>query len=336
MPRLSRRRLPRCRTSGPCRCVPSVGARQLRGADVRRRRGGRRAGPRAGGLVPPGNGARRALSVGGRHVGRRRRRRAGAQPVSACRRRVDGPRPGSRRIPCRPRLQSRRGVFQRIAGHRPGGRRGAAGGAAVRVRLDDQAHGIVIRTSTLDMVPPLPRLFACSSRSVRCWRCSPGTNCSEVSSQAIFRWFHIIAGIIWLGHLYFFNLVNVPFQADLDKELKPQGEPAAAPARPLLVPLGRDVHVPVRLVLFFRSIHPRAALFRTRTGADERRGDVDPVRVAARHHHVVQRLVRDLAAAEDDPGRRAGRPRRHPDAAPMAALAAKAQHLRCRARCSSA
>jgi uncharacterized membrane protein len=29
------------------------------------------------------------------------------------------------------------------------------------------------------------------------------------------RWFHVIAGFIWLGHLYFFNLVNVPFQASL-------------------------------------------------------------------------------------------------------------------------
>ncbi len=30
---------------------------------------------------------------------------------------------------------------------------------------------------------------------------------------------------MWLGHLYFFNLVNVPFQADLDKELKPKVNP---------------------------------------------------------------------------------------------------------------
>jgi uncharacterized membrane protein len=39
------------------------------------------------------------------------------------------------------------------------------------------------------------------------------------------RWGHIIFGIIWLGHLYFFNLVNVPFQGDLDKELKPKVNP---------------------------------------------------------------------------------------------------------------
>jgi uncharacterized membrane protein len=36
----------------------------------------------------------------------------------------------------------------------------------------------------------------------------------------LIRWAHVIFGVIWLGHLYFFNLVNVPFQAGLDKELK--------------------------------------------------------------------------------------------------------------------
>jgi uncharacterized membrane protein len=29
------------------------------------------------------------------------------------------------------------------------------------------------------------------------------------------RWFHVIAGFIWLGHLFFLNLVNVPLQASL-------------------------------------------------------------------------------------------------------------------------
>jgi len=41
----------------------------------------------------------------------------------------------------------------------------------------------------------------------------------------ILRWSHVVFGIIWLGHLYFLNLVNVPFQAQLDKELKPRVNP---------------------------------------------------------------------------------------------------------------
>jgi len=32
----------------------------------------------------------------------------------------------------------------------------------------------------------------------------------------MFRWFHFLAGITWLGLLYFFNLVNVPFLKSLD------------------------------------------------------------------------------------------------------------------------
>jgi uncharacterized membrane protein len=42
----------------------------------------------------------------------------------------------------------------------------------------------------------------------------------------VLRWAHVMFGIMWLGHLYFFNLVNVPFQGGLDKELKPKVNPA--------------------------------------------------------------------------------------------------------------
>jgi uncharacterized membrane protein len=50
---------------------------------------------------------------------------------------------------------------------------------------------------------------------------------SDVDSliNVLFRWGHIVFGIIWIGHLYFLNLVNVPFQGDVDKELKPKVNP---------------------------------------------------------------------------------------------------------------
>jgi len=38
----------------------------------------------------------------------------------------------------------------------------------------------------------------------------------------ILRWFHIIAGITWVGLLYFFNLVNVPFMKQVDAAMKPK------------------------------------------------------------------------------------------------------------------
>src|SRR5882757_3334078 len=49
---------------------------------------------------------------------------------------------------------------------------------------------------------------------------------SQAFIPFLLRWAHIIFGVIWLGHLYFFNLVNVPFQGGLDKELKAKVNPA--------------------------------------------------------------------------------------------------------------
>ena len=49
--------------------------------------------------------------------------------------------------------------------------------------------------------------------------------------QALFRWIHIVAGIVWIGHLYFFNFVNAPFEgtleADTKKKVVPQLRPRA-------------------------------------------------------------------------------------------------------------
>ena len=36
----------------------------------------------------------------------------------------------------------------------------------------------------------------------------------------LFRWLHFVGGITWLGLLYFFNLVNVPFMKELDPATK--------------------------------------------------------------------------------------------------------------------
>ena len=40
----------------------------------------------------------------------------------------------------------------------------------------------------------------------------------------ILRWLHFIAGITWIGLLYFFNLVNVPFLKELDPATKGKPE----------------------------------------------------------------------------------------------------------------
>jgi uncharacterized membrane protein len=42
----------------------------------------------------------------------------------------------------------------------------------------------------------------------------------------MFRWIHFLAGITWIGLLYFFNLVNVPFMKELDAPTKAKVMPA--------------------------------------------------------------------------------------------------------------
>src|SRR5690348_16662215 len=47
--------------------------------------------------------------------------------------------------------------------------------------------------------------------------------------EAIFRWIHIVAGIMWIGHLYFFNFVNGPFAATLDADARKKVVPELMP-----------------------------------------------------------------------------------------------------------
>jgi len=48
-------------------------------------------------------------------------------------------------------------------------------------------------------------------------------------SNALFRWIHILAGIIWIGMLYFFNWVNGPFAATMDGDTKKKVVPQLMP-----------------------------------------------------------------------------------------------------------
>src|SRR5438874_5160238 len=43
----------------------------------------------------------------------------------------------------------------------------------------------------------------------------------SVNLLLLLRWVHFIAGITWVGLLYFFNLVNVPFMKTVDAPAKP-------------------------------------------------------------------------------------------------------------------
>src|SRR5437870_10897233 len=44
-------------------------------------------------------------------------------------------------------------------------------------------------------------------------------------SHIVLRWLHFVAGITWIGLLYFFNLVNVPLQKKIDPDTKKKVNP---------------------------------------------------------------------------------------------------------------
>jgi uncharacterized membrane protein len=50
-------------------------------------------------------------------------------------------------------------------------------------------------------------------------------------SQLLFRWLHVIAGVMWIGHLWFFNFVNAQlaktYDADSKKKVVPELMPRA-------------------------------------------------------------------------------------------------------------
>lgn len=48
-------------------------------------------------------------------------------------------------------------------------------------------------------------------------------------TQSLFRWIHVVAGILWIGMLYFFNWVNGPFAATMDGETKKKVVPELMP-----------------------------------------------------------------------------------------------------------
>jgi len=54
----------------------------------------------------------------------------------------------------------------------------------------------------------------------------PDTNAGILMT---YRWIHFMAGIAWIGLLYFFNLVNVPFMKELDPATKAKVVPTLMP-----------------------------------------------------------------------------------------------------------
>ena len=66
----------------------------------------------------------------------------------------------------------------------------------------------------------------------------------------VMRWLHVIAGITWIGHLYFFNFVSVPLQGSLDDATKKLVNPQLLPRALWWFRWGAMVTLLAGLVLF--------------------------------------------------------------------------------------
>ena len=47
--------------------------------------------------------------------------------------------------------------------------------------------------------------------------------------EVLSRWIHVLAGVVWIGLLYFFNFVNIPFQGKVDGPTKKAVNPELLP-----------------------------------------------------------------------------------------------------------
>ncbi|MBX9746682.1 MAG: urate hydroxylase PuuD [Hyphomonadaceae bacterium] len=48
--------------------------------------------------------------------------------------------------------------------------------------------------------------------------------------EALFRWSHVLVGIMWIGHLYYFNFTQIPNMPKIPDEQKPAVTKVIAPA----------------------------------------------------------------------------------------------------------
>lgn len=56
------------------------------------------------------------------------------------------------------------------------------------------------------------------------------TFADSVFWSAVFRWSHVLVGIMWIGHLYYFNFTQIPNMPKIPDEQKPAVTKVIAPA----------------------------------------------------------------------------------------------------------
>jgi uncharacterized membrane protein len=56
-----------------------------------------------------------------------------------------------------------------------------------------------------------------------------GVGFNEIFFQGVFRWLHVVSGVLWIGLLYYFNFVQIRVMPTIPAELKPAVSKYIAP-----------------------------------------------------------------------------------------------------------
>ena len=75
-----------------------------------------------------------------------------------------------------------------------------------------------------------------------------------------FRWLHVICGIMWIGHLYYFNFTQIPTMPKVPAELKPGVTKYIAPTALFWFRWGAAATVATGLVVMFQAGYGHEAL----------------------------------------------------------------------------
>ena len=133
------------------------------------------------------------------------------------------------------------------------------------------------------------------------------SNTAGFHGASLDRWLHILSGVMWIGLLYYFNVVQTPGLAAAAAD---KGGPGGA---------GITKYIAPRALLWFRwaavATWVTGAFYLATPMATDK--VVRSIRAAAglsrdwrrrmaRDHHAVQRLGLHLAQSEEDPRHRAG------------------------------
>ena len=149
----------------------------------------------------------------------------------------------------------------------------------------------------------------------------------------LLRWIHFLAGITWIGLLYYFNFVQTPFFAETEAPVR--AAPAEAPAR------GRSGGSAGARCSRSSPAGSTSSTAGSGSGSRELGRPGRSSSAASSARHVGQRLVRHLAQPARSSSRTRSTPRRDSPANPAAAAAgaraglASRTNTCCRSRCSS-